>query len=134
VRHRVLSTLSSMTSSLGALTLTTVVLLVPSSVFAQSRASDETLASALRAARDADLRADWDALLEARARVSDWDGAATAPALVSYHLGYIDWRLSSRDGKKRSRCSNRSKRPAPRVPRQRGATRKRGRGSVERTS
>lgn len=84
-----------MTRWLRALTLTLVATLLPVSGYAQSRASLETLTTTLRDARDADLRADWYRLLEARARVAAWDGAADAPALVAYHLAYIDWRLSS---------------------------------------
>jgi hypothetical protein len=41
------------------------------------------------------LRADWNALLDARARVAAREGAGDPSGLVSYHLGYIDWRLSS---------------------------------------
>jgi tetratricopeptide (TPR) repeat protein len=78
-----------------SLTLTVCALLIPIGASAQSRASLDLLYAALRAARDADLRADWDGMLDARARVAAWDGAADAPALVSYHLAYIDWRMSS---------------------------------------
>ena len=49
--------------------------------------------SALAAALDADLRADWDALLAARRAVAARE--AQPSATVLYHLGYIDWRLSS---------------------------------------
>ncbi len=49
----------------------------------------------LQAALDADLRADWDALLAARHAVEKIDADGPGRAVILYHLGYIDWRLSS---------------------------------------
>ena len=49
-------------------------------------------APALQAALDADLRADWGALVAARRAV---EVLAAEPAVKDYHLGWIDFRLSS---------------------------------------
>jgi tetratricopeptide (TPR) repeat protein len=76
------------------LVLAAVVALPPFVASAQSPAVSE-LHAALRAARDADLKADWDGLVDARARVAAADRATHAPGVVFYHLGYVDWRLSS---------------------------------------
>jgi len=62
---------------------------------AQPPAPLDELHAALRAARDADLRADWDGLLDARALVAAWTGPAESAAQKAYYQGYIEWRLSS---------------------------------------
>jgi tetratricopeptide (TPR) repeat protein len=80
---------------LRVVALTSIVLLIAIPASTQSRGSHDELDAALRAARDADLKADWAGLLDARARVAAWDGAADGPALRPYLLAYIDWRLSS---------------------------------------
>ena len=68
---------------------------VPASASAQAAPAIDDLHAILRAARDADLRADWDGLIDARQRVASSKAAADTPALTSYYLGYIEWRLSS---------------------------------------
>jgi tetratricopeptide (TPR) repeat protein len=50
---------------------------------------------ASRQARDGDLQADWNKLLDARARLERLVGDKDVSALVHYHLGYVDWRLAS---------------------------------------
>jgi len=50
---------------------------------------------ASRQARDGDLQADWNKLLDARGRLERFVDEKNLAALVHYHLGYIDWRLSS---------------------------------------
>ena len=76
--------------------LTAVMCVAPLlSASAQSSAAVTELHSTLRAARDADLSADWNGLLDARARVASWSGGDDAAAQRAYALGYIEWRMSS---------------------------------------
>jgi tetratricopeptide (TPR) repeat protein len=77
------------------MTFVAAALLNPLPASGQSAAAIAELQTALREARDADLRADWEALLDARARVAGWKGGGDAPSLAAYYLGYIEWRLSS---------------------------------------
>lgn len=46
-------------------------------------------------ARTADLRGNWDGLLQAHHAIESLPASATAPAWIDYYLGYIDWRQSS---------------------------------------
>ena len=75
--------------------LVAAIALLPMVALAQSQAPLDELNAAVRAARDADLKADWDGLLDARARVAALESANQPPGLVAYYLGYIDWRTSS---------------------------------------
>jgi tetratricopeptide (TPR) repeat protein len=51
--------------------------------------------AASRLARDGDLQADWNKLLDARARLERLVRDQEMAAMVHYQLGYIEWRLSS---------------------------------------
>lgn len=73
--------------------LAAIVILSPIVGSAQLSAPLRELNAALRDARDADLGADWDGLLDARTRVAALD--RPADGVASYYIGYIDWRLSS---------------------------------------
>jgi tetratricopeptide (TPR) repeat protein len=51
--------------------------------------------AAIQLARDGDLQADWDKMLDARARFAAFADDQDLAALAHYYLGYTDWRLSS---------------------------------------
>jgi tetratricopeptide (TPR) repeat protein len=53
------------------------------------------LQAASRLARDGDLQADWNKLLDARARLERLVQHRDIAALAHYQLGYLEWRLSS---------------------------------------
>jgi tetratricopeptide (TPR) repeat protein len=53
------------------------------------------LRAASRLARDGDLQADWNTVLDARAKLERLVQNKEIAALAHYHLGYLDWRLSS---------------------------------------
>lgn len=55
----------------------------------------EEFRAAIRLARDGDLQADWNKMLDARARLLAFAGDARLSALAHYYLGYTYWRLSS---------------------------------------
>jgi len=53
------------------------------------------LQAASRLARDGDLQADWNKLLDARARLEGLAHHTDIAALVHYQLGYLEWRMSA---------------------------------------
>lgn len=74
--------------------LATFVMLLSVVGSAQLSAPIAELHDAVRAAHDADLKGDWEGLVNARTRVAAAEGRVD-PTLVSYYLGYVDWRMSS---------------------------------------
>lgn len=71
--------------------------LIAASVHAQPLTDQvrEEVRAAKREALDADLRADWDALLNARERFARLPDTGDAAPVKQYYLGYVDWRLGS---------------------------------------
>lgn len=57
--------------------------------------SREDFRAAARLARDGDLQADWDKMLDARERFRAFTADEKLAALAHYYLGYTYWRLSS---------------------------------------
>jgi len=53
------------------------------------------LRAAVKQARDGDLQADWNKLMDARDRIAALVGDQQLAALAHYYLGYTYWRLSS---------------------------------------
>jgi tetratricopeptide (TPR) repeat protein len=53
------------------------------------------LQAASRLVRDGDLQADWNKLLDARARLEELVHHKNIAALVHYQLGYLEWRMSA---------------------------------------
>jgi tetratricopeptide (TPR) repeat protein len=62
---------------------------------ADSERAARELRMASRLARDGDLQADWNKLLDARSRLERLTGQPELAPMVRYNLGYVDWRLSS---------------------------------------
>ena len=77
--------------------LAVTVCLMTASTHAQTftdQARDEVRA-AKHQALDADLKADWNGLLDARDQFAKLPATGDVGALRLYYLGYVDWRLSS---------------------------------------
>ena len=55
----------------------------------------ETLRAAIQQARDGDIQADWNKMLDARERFESLADDAELAPLAYYYMGYTDWRLSS---------------------------------------
>lgn len=55
----------------------------------------EEFRAATRLARDGDLQADWNKMLDARERFAAFTADEELSALAHYYLAYTDWRLSS---------------------------------------
>jgi tetratricopeptide (TPR) repeat protein len=60
---------------------------------APDKAAD--LRAAVKQARDGDMQADWNKMLDARGRIAALAEEEDLSALAHYYMGYTDWRLSS---------------------------------------
>jgi tetratricopeptide (TPR) repeat protein len=84
-----------MTARLAGL-LAVVLLAVGASPTVGAYAADtREFRAATRLARDGDLQADWNKLLDARARLERLTSHPDIAARVHFELGYLEWRLSA---------------------------------------
>ena len=79
-----------------AVPLTVVVLTCATTPgFAAHAGIEREFRSAMSLARDGDLQADWNKMLDARARLERLASEKNIAAHVHFQLGYLEWRLSS---------------------------------------
>jgi tetratricopeptide (TPR) repeat protein len=84
-----------MTGSGRLLSLTMAACLTSGATYAVRENTHEEFRAAMRQARDGDLQADWNKMVDARERFSAFAADKELSPLAHYYLGYTDWRLSS---------------------------------------
>jgi tetratricopeptide (TPR) repeat protein len=84
-----------MTARLAALLAVVLLAVGVSPTVAAYAADAREFRAATRLARDGDMQADWNALLDARVRLQRLTSQPDIAARVHFELGYLEWRLSA---------------------------------------